>query len=215
MLISKKELLMITGISYGQLYRWKREKLIPEDWFIKQPSFTGQETFFPREKMLNRVKAIQELKDRYSLEELSKILSPEVAERNFTLEDLSKISEVNGGLIPAFTDGFKKNNFTFIEVLIMVAISELKLECDITFIQVTELVDGIRGYLENIKSTGFIFVVFDLDKIYYASLYQEQAQVFLDNRFRIVKQIRLNDISSTIKIKYKHSFNFEFADEPE
>ena len=32
-LISKKELLDQTGISYGQLYRWKRKGLIPEAWF--------------------------------------------------------------------------------------------------------------------------------------------------------------------------------------
>ncbi|MCL2486473.1 MAG: YhbD family protein, partial [Oscillospiraceae bacterium] len=32
-LISKKDLLEFTGISYGQLYRWKREGLIPEEWF--------------------------------------------------------------------------------------------------------------------------------------------------------------------------------------
>ena len=71
MLISKKDLLNETGISYGQLYRWKREGLIPEEWFIKQPSFTGQETFFPKTKILNRIRAIQELKERYSLEECS------------------------------------------------------------------------------------------------------------------------------------------------
>lgn len=41
-LISKRELLENTGISYGQLYRWKREGLIPEEWFIKRASFTGQ-----------------------------------------------------------------------------------------------------------------------------------------------------------------------------
>ena len=49
-LISKKELLEVTNISYGQLYRWKRKKLIPEEWFIKKSSFTGQETYFPKEK---------------------------------------------------------------------------------------------------------------------------------------------------------------------
>lgn len=48
-LMSKKELLELTGISYGQLYRWKRKKLIPEEWFIRKSTFTGQETFFPRE----------------------------------------------------------------------------------------------------------------------------------------------------------------------
>ncbi len=30
-LISKRELLELTGISYGQLYRWKRKNLIPEE----------------------------------------------------------------------------------------------------------------------------------------------------------------------------------------
>ncbi|MFZ7625597.1 DUF4004 family protein, partial [Bacillus cereus] len=46
-LISKKDLLELTGISYGQLYRWKRKNLIPEDWFVRKSTFTGQETFFP------------------------------------------------------------------------------------------------------------------------------------------------------------------------
>ena len=49
--ISKKELLELSKISYGQLYRWKRKNLIPEEWFIKKSTFTGQETFFPKEKI--------------------------------------------------------------------------------------------------------------------------------------------------------------------
>ncbi len=57
-LISKKEILDMTGISYGQLYRWKRKELIPEEWFIKKSSYTGQETFFPREKIINRINKI-------------------------------------------------------------------------------------------------------------------------------------------------------------
>jgi len=68
--ISKKELLAETGISYGQLYRWKREGLIPEEWFVKRPSYTGQETWFPRERVLERVNMILEMKDEQSLEEI-------------------------------------------------------------------------------------------------------------------------------------------------
>lgn len=74
-LISKKDLLATTGISYGQLYRWKREGLIPEEWFNKQSSFTGQETFFPREEILARVTSILAMKDDHSLGELADILS--------------------------------------------------------------------------------------------------------------------------------------------
>ena len=39
-LITKKELLEITGISYGALYRWKRMKLLPDEWFIHKSTFT-------------------------------------------------------------------------------------------------------------------------------------------------------------------------------
>ena len=80
--ISKKDLLKTTGISYGQLYRWKREGLIPEEWFVKRSSPTGQETYFPQEKILKRIHAIQQLKDSYSLEELARILTPEVSNRH-------------------------------------------------------------------------------------------------------------------------------------
>ena len=89
-LISKKDLLKETGISYGQLYRWKRERLIPEDWFQKRASFTGQETFFPREQTLQRVNAITTLKDEYSLPELAQMFSPET-QHGISREDLEKV----------------------------------------------------------------------------------------------------------------------------
>ncbi len=82
-LISKKELLQLTNISYGQLYRWKRKNLIPEEWFIKKSVSTGQETFFPREQILERIAKIIELKDQVSLDELSEIFSPKVEEPSF------------------------------------------------------------------------------------------------------------------------------------
>jgi len=75
--ISKKELLAETGISYGQLYRWKREGLIPEEWFVKRSSFTGQETFFPRDRIIERVAAILGMKDEQSLEEIRRKINGE------------------------------------------------------------------------------------------------------------------------------------------
>jgi hypothetical protein len=79
-LISKKDLLAETGISYGQLYRWKRKGLIPEDWFIHRAAFTGQETFFPRAAVLARIGQIQQLKDDVSLNDLVAVFSPTPAE---------------------------------------------------------------------------------------------------------------------------------------
>jgi len=76
-LISKKELLERYGISYGALYRWKRKGLIPEDWFIKKATVTGQETFFPEELVCRRVELIQSQKDDLSLDDLAKQLNRE------------------------------------------------------------------------------------------------------------------------------------------
>lgn len=70
-LISKRELLEATGISYGALYRWKRMRLIPDEWFIRRSTYTGSETFFPREQILERVQQIQQLKSGMSLEEIA------------------------------------------------------------------------------------------------------------------------------------------------
>ncbi|MFY4775408.1 YhbD family protein [Metabacillus sp. RGM 3146] len=87
-LISKKDLLESTGISYGQLYRWKRKELIPEDWFIRKSTFTGQETFFPKEQMLSRVNKIQSLKDDLSLDSIADLLSPSPSEIILTKSEL-------------------------------------------------------------------------------------------------------------------------------
>ena len=76
-LISKKELLEKYAISYGALYRWKRKGLIPEDWFIKKSTVTGQETFFPRELVCERIELIKKQKDDISLDELSNHFSSE------------------------------------------------------------------------------------------------------------------------------------------
>ena len=72
-LISKKDLLVKYGISYGALYRWKRMGLIPEEWFLKKSAVTGQETFFPKRLICERVELILGKKE-VSLEELAEEL---------------------------------------------------------------------------------------------------------------------------------------------
>jgi len=70
-LISKKELLKKYGISYGALYRWKRMGLIPEDWFIKQATPTGQETFLPKDLICRRIELILARSEETTLDELA------------------------------------------------------------------------------------------------------------------------------------------------
>ena len=70
-LVPKRELLEMYGISYGALYRWKRIGLIPESWFIRKSTPVGQETFFERDRICPRIEMILSRKDGVSLEELA------------------------------------------------------------------------------------------------------------------------------------------------
>lgn len=87
-LISKKDLLSLTKISYGQLYRWKRMNIIPEEWFIKKSSPTGQETFFKRDKILERIDRILSMKDNVSLDEIATFFNKKTEEKSVELEDI-------------------------------------------------------------------------------------------------------------------------------
>ena len=106
-LISKKELLERYNISYGALYRWKRKGLIPDEWFIKKSTVTGQETFFPEKLVCERVELIIDKKEDVLLDELAKeisgeesknefiVLNTEFGEKSFRLCDVKGISIID------------------------------------------------------------------------------------------------------------------------
>ncbi len=104
-LISKKDLLLTCGISYGQLYRWKRKGLIPEDWFVRKSTFTGQETFFPREKMLARVERILSMKDEdLSLDDIAEAVSPSPLPDTFARDDMAERDVVSAAALDLFAE---------------------------------------------------------------------------------------------------------------
>ncbi len=209
-MISKKDLLRETGISYGQLYRWKREGLIPESWFIKQTSYTGQETYFPRAKVLARIRAIQNLKEKYSLDELAKILSPEISERTFAIEDLDVVAEIDKRLIPVFTAAFGKRTFTYIELLFLIAFSTIRANTNVTHDDIEQMCRTIASNSNDIKSTEFTLLVLRTGDACCLMLYPDNTPIFLDLRMRSISTLRLNDISSLVRLKYQRSFNFQF-----
>lgn len=84
-LISKKEVLTKYQISYGTLYRWKRQGLIPEEWFIKQSTVTGQETFFPRSLIERRITDIMERGEKSTLSELADQIQNRLPEETLVL----------------------------------------------------------------------------------------------------------------------------------
>ncbi|MCD8311558.1 MAG: YhbD family protein, partial [Firmicutes bacterium] len=104
-LISKQDVLKMYNISYGTLYRWKRMGLLPGEWFIKKTVFTGQETFLPRELVIERINLIlKEQSKGKSLDEIYAAITNESVEKKvlivttklgsarFFTDDIIKIS---------------------------------------------------------------------------------------------------------------------------
>lgn len=156
--IAKKDLLQEMQITYGQLYRWKRKRLIPENWFIKRSSFTGQETFFPREEIKKRIKIIKDLKDHYSLDDLAKMLNGEnVAPVVFSFENMTKSS----CFLPSSIQEMAYEEYDYDRVLKLIildeinrlyneevqlaSLSKLLRQCDLTQKEYKVMTLGIEG----------------------------------------------------------------------
>lgn len=211
--ISKKDLLKTTGISYGQLYRWKREGLIPEEWFVKRSSPTGQETYFPQEKILKRIHAIQQLKDSYSLEELARILTPEVSNRLFCEEDLEHFDELDIDVAADFMDAMSKDSFVFLEVLVMIALSQAMVDSAITEEERTHAVSFLSKRMSELHSADYVLELLQAQGHLYILLKKEGSEVYLDDRLVAIRSIHLNELSNAIKLKYKETFQFTFDEE--
>jgi hypothetical protein len=125
-LISKKDLLDLARISYGQLYRWKRKDLIPEEWFVRKSTFTGQETFFPKEKILERIEKIQTMKENLSLDELADMFSPSVTVLNLTKDELMKRNIVSTTVVDFYLEHEKGGlHFDFSRMLEVFVLEKL------------------------------------------------------------------------------------------
>ncbi|MGO4185666.1 DUF4004 family protein [Paenibacillus sp. TAF43_2] len=203
-LISKKELLDLTGISYGQLYRWKRKKLIPEEWFIRKSTFTGQETFFPKQTILARIHNIINMKDDLSLDDLAGKLSDtsaingmtltaaEVGERNIvssmTLSRFGALSEIGG-------------QYSFDELVHLFAVDyllglgELSLEeAELLFQTLNEKVRKFEGkswdlfFIRKMGMTSFIMA-------------HSPTELVFDEGVRLVAKLSLGDLIEQLKGK--------------
>lgn len=205
-LISKKDLLAITGISYGQLYRWKRERLIPEEWFIKQSAYTGQETFFPREQILSRVKSILDLKDKYSLEELAKILAPEATVTGINIKDLEEIEEINKELLNELPEIYGKTQYDFTEVAFMIAMSQAADNKRLSPEGLRNLLGKSIAAAARQKSTNVTCTIFITGEKYHTVFSTNAAPIEFDEEIEVIESLSISEIADRIKVKYKDRF---------
>jgi len=198
--ISKKELLEKTGISYGQLYRWKRERLIPEEWFVKRSAITGQETYFPKLQILDRVEAILDLKEDHSLEEIRNILASE----HSSLLSREKVEEL--GMLPkdllSRADCLKdKDEFRRGEVAFMVMLNEVAEERGLSDDDYDDLLARSLPLLEQDRSANSVAFLMDANGKLFVVLAREGKQPLFDSGIEIVRTASLADLVAKLKTR--------------
>ncbi|WP_055070554.1 DUF4004 family protein [Clostridium massiliamazoniense] len=197
-LISKKDLLELTGISYGQLYRWKRKKIIPEEWFIKKSVSTGQETFFPMEKILVRIREILSLKDESSLDELANIFSNNVKsaeilrkyiiERNIVpLMVLEKFEETRG----------IKEKYSSEELVLILIFDYLINSSMVSFEEASDLINAIEVGYEDIKEGEKLILKRKLGILFYY-LSSRSEEIIEDKLSKKILEIDFDKIKKQV-----------------
>lgn len=206
-LISKKELLELTKISYGQLYRWKRKKLIPEDWFIKKSSFTGQETFFPRDKILERVKRINNMKDEASLDDLAEIFSSKLSDVMLTGSEILKRKIIIENVIQICYPNEKLDKiYSFNEVLYMDVVQRYLIDGSISIEESKIVFETIKNSYSNYLEKNCEIVFIRKMGIGISMILALPNQIYFESLAKVIMRLQINKCIEELKLKLEELF---------
>ena len=199
-LISKRELLRAARISYGTLYRWKRMDLIPEAWFIHKATNTGQETFFPKQRILTRVGRIQELKGELSAEQLKEIFSPNVKSFQIPMNDFQSLHLVTKIAITAYTSVFPgKTELKFDDVFAIYVVDHLMRLSGIYLEDAKQVIRMLDRYLSTRKSKDFQLILMRKMGIPFTVLVKGEEEILLEENTEIIACANLAEFEEALK----------------
>ncbi|MCR8641159.1 YhbD family protein [Paenibacillus sp. N1-5-1-14] len=205
-LISKKDLLELTGISYGQLYRWKRKNLIPEEWFVRKSTFTGQETFFPRLKILARIDKIKNMKDDLSLDALADVFSP--VKGDIAL-NRSQLLEHNIVLQSSLELYIKKQSgpiatFSFSQILIIYVLDFLLQTGEINLEEGGLLIQTLSDHLDQFNDKPCELILIRKMGVSTFMLIGSASQYYFDRNAKVIDRMNLAGSMEELNLKLKH-----------
>lgn len=201
-LISKKDLLTEMDISYGQLYRWKRKKLIPEEWFMKKSTYTGHETFFPRERILERIQQILNMKDGASLDDLADKFSSDIPEELMRKkEDLIGLGVLHTEIIRLYEEIFKgKEEYSFQDILYMYISEDLLHQGNLSVEDLSRILKMLSDQYENIKDKDPALSVYRRFGVT-VSLLHKSGEIFYSDQAPIVDNYSIRGALEKLKLK--------------
>ena len=199
--ITKKDLLNEMNISYGQLYRWKRLGLIPEDWFIKRSAITGQETVLPKEKTIKRITEIQTLMKNQSLESLVERFAFSAEKEVIEFEDLYKSEYVRAEYVSAVGNYFKKQAYTAVEYMSIICCAKVAESERLNTRQFVDLIRYALPLAKQCKKTECRFIVFAAGGDYHISIMDNTSSPLFDSGLRILGEFNLETMWEEVKNK--------------
>lgn len=201
-LISKKELLDLTGISYGQLYRWKRKNLIPEEWFIRKSSYTGQETFFPKQQILPRIDKIIHMKEGLSLDELADVFSPTLGEVEMSAQQLIDRNIVSLASLELLTEASREQSLYGLEQIMMLYVLEkLLMSGDITRQEGSLLIEVMSDHYYRFRDRASELLLIRKMGVPTFMLVGAGAELYFDQGVKVVLRITLATFMEELKLK--------------
>ena len=204
--ISKKELLQVAGISYGQLYRWKRKGLIPEDWFQRKSTFTGQETFFPREKVLARIEKIKSMQDEdASLDEIADAVSPNLGEISMTIAEIRERGLVSPEAAEVFAQGVCDCDepLVFGEVVSLAALDTLLKTGDVSLEEGRVVLDALQENYPAFEGKPADLLFVRRMGLSTAMLITSDAEVRFDKAARVVARVNLSESAEALRARIR------------
>jgi hypothetical protein len=200
--ISKKEILELANISYGQLYRWKRKNLIPEEWFIRKSTFTGQETFFPRDQILERIDKIKNMKDDLSLDDMVDMFSPMLKDILLNKNELIEkeiVTEMAFGLYEGFYGSTEV--FTFDKILYIAVLEKFLNTGGIGIEEGKIILQNLDDNYSNFKDKGCEIVFIRKIGISTCFLIGLPYELYFEKNIKFIEKVNLPKLIEELKIK--------------
>jgi hypothetical protein len=201
-LISKKELLELTKISYGQLYRWKRKNLIPEDWFIRKSTFTGQETFFPKDRILDRINKIKNMKGDISLDDLANMLSPNLMNLSIKGDNLVEQNIISKNTINFYTgEKGDTGDYSFEKILYLYVLDKMFQEGKINFEEGKIILNLLEKDYPRYKGKNCEFIFLRKFGTSTCCLMSKPGEIYFENSIKIIEKFSMLDLIEELKIR--------------
>ncbi|MCQ6562612.1 YhbD family protein [Paenibacillus mendelii] len=201
-LISKKDLLELMNISYGQLYRWKRKQLIPEEWFIRKSTFTGQETFFPKAQILSRIGKIIAMKDDLSLDEVAGKLSPLLYDLRLRREEIIERNIVSSLVMDRLgnrADG--DGTYSFERMLFLFTADKLLQTGEMNLEEGGQLLQTLQEHFSKFEGKGCDLVFIRKMGVSAFALISASGELYFEGKVKLVARLSMTVCLEELKTK--------------